>query len=157
MSFQSDLAFSEEHYKDIEAICAEYFEGFLRIEKTPEFIDRQGTDIFVHTLKGTFAVDIKARRETRYNGRDMALELDNYGNPGWCSDPSKICDLVLVFWADTKKYRFLPYRPLRIACMDNLDKWEQKYFVKEADHENSQTACCFVPFKVIFDAMGIQP
>ena len=138
----------------------------LRVEAATEAEDRSGVDRWVVCAgERRIGVDIK-RRKRDYSAifddaDDLALESWSVigKKRGWTLDPTKRCEYILWWWADTGRWCLIPFVMLRAVFSEHLDEWRLLYQPFEqatsarAGGAGWRSECLFVPRLIVWRAI----
>jgi hypothetical protein len=129
--FHNDLAASQTPEVDaaiVSAIRSQYPDA-RNIMKSCTENDKAGADWWIEfTNNKVLSLDAKIRTKdytTTTESRIACIEIvanTTTGKIGWSIDPSKITDLVMFYYIDTKKAYFYTARELRNAIIANWDR-----------------------------------
>lgn len=153
-TFRSQYLKSNKHNEEIKRVLISEFPGGVPELGSVED-DKAGTDWWVVYPGKKVSIDCKIR-EKDFGKDDIALEIwgdIKEGRIGWTLDVSKRTDYVLIYWADTRKFLFLPFCQLLKAFTDNKDAWIAKYKPKTQDSKSWQSQAVFIPRTVLLEAM----
>lgn len=130
-NFDDDLAASQTPEIDaaVKLAIRNHYPDARSIMKSCPENDKAGADWWIEfTNNKVLSLDAKIRTKdytTATEDRIACIELvssKTTGKLGWSIDPSKITDIVMFYYIDTKKAYFYPARELRNAIIANLDR-----------------------------------
>lgn len=140
--------------------------GALTIEPATSAEDRSGVDKWVICDGGRrIGVDVKRRKEDwaakPSHEDDLALESWSVvgRRRGWTLDPTKRCEYILWWWADTGRWCLIPFVLLRAVFSENVGGWSLAYRTQEQEtaprngHPGWRSECVFVPRIVVWRAI----
>lgn len=134
-SFFKQLQMSNGHSasKQVADILIEHVAGAVRVQKSNERDDKNGTDWWVTMKNGDkLSIDCKVR-EVDYARRgqdDLALESWSVVETrvvGWTRNERKRTDYVLWLWKDTGRWCLIPFAMLCAVFRDKWSAWARAY------------------------------
>jgi hypothetical protein len=167
--FQTDLLFSKQVARSSEVLTLEAFFRRAKITVPSINADRNGVDYIV-TPPGGEPIFIDCKRRMRGCSRYWKngipeLQLERFsvvpcprepkGIVGWTLDASKKTDLVLFSFdpSDCDLAFLYSFHLLRLAFLENGQKWKPLYQQPDQDSGRWKSRCMFVPEFLVTDAV----
>lgn len=145
---------------DIRAILLAELPGAQDVEPAAKSDDQDGTDQWVRMANHSISVDVKARRvDFLAHGKDdLALETWSVVEDsivGWTRNGEKRTDMILWYWADSRRFCLVPFRPLCRVFQIYWQMWSQQYaplcrqITTRRNGSIYHSECVFVPRSVV--------